>query len=77
MRKRFTGFLDTLSSRDPLKAEYYLPSVPDALIHEGTGTVKVMSTDERWYGVTYRDDLQRVKTALDGMRAAGDYTNML
>ena len=39
-----------------MKAEYYLPFAVDTLIKDGKATAKVLTTDSRWYGVTYRED---------------------
>lgn len=77
MRARFTDFLRTKAVENPLKAEYYLPSVPDALIREGKAQVRVLETGERWYGVTYHEDLAAVQAAMSRMRAAGLYPEKL
>ena len=42
--------------------------MPDALIREGKARVRVLETGERWYGVTYREDLDKVKAAMAEMR---------
>jgi len=77
MRARFVEFLQTRALENPLKAEYYLPSVPDALIREGKARVRVLETGERWYGMTYREDLTDVQAALAAKRAAGEYPEKL
>jgi len=38
------------------RAELYIPSVVDALLGSGKATVKVLRTDDTWFGVTYRPD---------------------
>ena len=43
-----------------LKAEFFLPSVVDHLIHRGEATMKVLSTDAKWMGVTYKEDKEVV-----------------
>ncbi len=77
MKARFISFLNTRAKENPLKAEYYLPSVPDALIHEGRAAVRVLDTDERWYGMTYQQDLPAVQQALKAKRATGVYPEKL
>ena len=74
---RFADFLRDRVPANPLKAEYYLPSVPDALIQEGKARVQVLETDERWYGVTYPQDLAAVQAAMAQMRAEGKYPENL
>lgn len=77
MKQRFKTFLDTRAVENPMKAEYYLPSVPDALIREGKAKVHLLETTERWYGVTYHDDLAKVQQAMAGLRAEGVYPEKL
>jgi hypothetical protein len=43
------------------KAEFFLPEVVGQLIAEGKASVKVLPTDERWFGVTYQEDKAVVK----------------
>ena len=77
MKQRFVNFLNTNAVENPLKAEFYLPSVPDALIREGKARVRVLETGERWYGVTYREDLEKVQTAMAEMRQNNVYPEKL
>ena len=77
MRERFITFLNTRAVENPLKAEYYLPSVPDALIREGKARVHLLETEERWYGVTYHEDLAAVQAAMARLRAQGVYPEKL
>ena len=71
--RRFAPWLDETLPVNPLKGEYFLPLIPNALIHEGKGSVRVLSTNEKWYGVTYHDDMPKLQAALAGMRADGVY----
>ena len=73
----FEGFLRNDVPRNPLKAEFYLPNVPKALIAAGTDRVRLLTTDERWYGMTYREDIAAVRAAIAGMRAKGIYPDRL
>ena len=77
MKARFVDFLNTRAVENPLKAEYYLPSVPDALIREGKGRVHLLETAEKWYGVTYHEDLAAVQAAMAKLRAQGVYPEKL
>ena len=74
---RFPAFLRTGLAENPLKCEYYLPAVTNALVREGKATVAVLPCDEVWHGVTYREDLQSVKDAIEGMKKAGIYPDQL
>lgn len=55
------------------KSEFFIPSVIDKLIKEKNERVKVITTDEKWYGVTYKEDGDIVKNALKIMKDEGKY----
>lgn len=75
--KGFVDFLRATVPANPMKAEYYLPYVPKAEIAAGRCRVRVLPTDERWYGMTYREDIAAVQSAIAGMKAAGVYPERL
>lgn len=56
-----------------LKDEFLIPSVVDTLIKGGIATVKMLRSGDRWYGMTYRDDLETVKTAMKDFCDKGLY----
>lgn len=74
---RFSKWLDKYLPVNPLKCEYFLPYPADLMIKEGTGSIEVLSCDEKWYGVTYREDLPGVYNAIKAMRAAGRYPEFM
>ena len=74
---RFEAFLQENLPKNPMKCEYYLPSVANAQIQEGLGTIRVLPTAECWHGVTYREDLQSVWDAVAQMKAEGLYPQKL
>lgn len=47
-----------------LKAEYLLPAVIDECIHSGKGTVRVLETKDKWFGVTYKEDKPAVVASI-------------
>ena len=59
--------------KDPLKDELYLPGVVDDAIRDGSLSVKVLETPEKWYGVTYREDAASLRAAIARMIAEGKY----
>lgn len=74
---RFAGFLSENLPKNPLKCEYFLPLIPNQLIAEGKGRVQVLPTQEKWYGVTYHDDMPHVKQSIAHMKTAGLYPDAL
>ncbi len=57
-------------------AEFLLPDVVGDMLKSGT-TLKVYPTTSQWYGITYREDLQNLKNAIDKMKSKGQYPNHL
>ncbi len=77
LEERFPKFLDENLPKNPTKCEFFLPTVANAQIHEGLGSVRVLHTDETWYGVTYREDLPSVQAAIAALRESGKYPEVL
>lgn len=76
-KEGFAPFLKENLPVNPLKCEYYLPSVADRQIKEGKGSVKVIETRDKWHGVTYPEDLEGVKEAMAAMKKEGLYPENL
>ena len=77
IEKRFVTFLSTALVQNPLKGEYFLPLPVSQLIAEGKAKVKVLTSPDRWYGVTYAADKPVVMAALKGMTQKGMYPDGL
>ena len=71
--RRFAGWLTENLPKNPLKCEYFLPTVVTELINERKAAVKVLSSTDKWYGVTYREDKPVVVEAIARMTAEGLY----
>ena len=72
LETRFPRFLQR-NSANLQKAEYFLPDIIGELIEEKKARVKVLSTDERWFGVTYQQDTTLVKQAINDLVHRGIY----
>lgn len=77
MRETFPAFLDKALADDPLKGEFYLPGVVNAMLEKGTATVALLKCPSRWYGVTYQADKAQVKAAMARMAQEGLYPTPL
>ena len=73
----FPAFLERALVENPLKAEYFLPSVVSDLIASDKATVRVLTTPDKWFGVTYKEDKPIVEAAIRQMRADGLYPEQL
>ena len=60
-----------------MKSEWYIPFVVDELIKEGKADCKVLPTDSRWFGVTYREDKPFVVSEIAKLVASGEYPSKL
>ena len=60
------GFKDFLNNlNDPMKQEYILPVFVDRIIKNENAKIKVLTSEDNWIGMTYREDLESVKKAID------------
>ena len=74
---RFPAFLDKALAENPEKGEYFLPTVVSQLIDEGKARVKVLRSEDKWYGVTYREDKPTVVAAIAEKTDSGLYPSQL
>ena len=72
---RFVHFLNTM--KDPLKSEFLLPEMIGDLLHEERAEVTVLPVHNTWYGVTYREDHEKVAAAMAELTAQGLYPEVL
>lgn len=58
---------------NPLKAEYLIPIFIGELLEQGKMSVKVLRTNDTWYGMTYHEDVAAVKDSFKKMLENGVY----
>ena len=66
-----------LANKDNPKAEFFIPLVAEKLIKEGKASFKVLPTDSKWFGVTYKEDKPIVQASIDALVSAGVYPSNL
>ena len=74
VEKDFAEFLDNM--QNPLKSEFYIPSVIDNMIHRHNYKIKVLDCTEKWYGVTYKEDRDTVVKAMNEKIGKGYYNGI-
>ena len=67
------GFENFLNTSNLEKDEYFIPSVVDSIIKKGKAKVRVLTTPDKWYGVTYKEDKDDVVKAINQMTKEGKY----
>ena len=77
LKAAFAKFIETDVNGNPLKAECYLPFVVDDLIKADKATVKVLTSSDKWFGVTYKEDKPFVVESIQSLKDAGLYPEKL
>ena len=73
LEEGFKEFFEKEVSNNPLKAEYFIGE----LLNEGKMSVKVLKTNDTWYGMTYHEDVATVKNSFKEMLDNGVYNTDL
>lgn len=73
LETRFPQFLAETMETNPLKGEFLIPQEVGRLLRQNKAHVRVLSSPDRWYGVTYREDKPTVQRALIDMTRQGLY----
>ena len=73
LKAEFPAFLKENIPVNPLKCEYFLPTVVNNLIDQERATVTVLKSLDRWFGVTYKEDKPVVVAAIRKMEEDGKY----
>ncbi len=73
LERDFVRFFQEDVPKKPLKAEFYLPFVVNDLLEENKAKVTVLSSADKWYGVTYKEDKETVVNAIHDMTEQGVY----
>ena len=77
IRSGFPAFLKKGLAENPMKCEYFLPSVVSDLLSAGKASVAVLESEDKWYGITYKEDKPAVTAAIQNMKNSGLYPERL
>ena len=66
-----------LKNADNPKSEFFIPLVADELIKKGMASFKVIPTQNKWFGVTYKEDKPIVQASIDKLVNSGEYPGSL
>lgn len=77
IEKGFPAFLEEELKENPMKCEYFLPSVVSGLLESGKAAVTVLESEDKWYGVTYKEDKPVVVAAIQALKDSGVYPQKL
>lgn len=74
IEKQFVDFYP--KNKDNLKSEFYIPKVVDQMLKDKAAQVKVIPTEAKWFGVTYKEDTPGVNAALAAFDKEGKYLDL-
>ena len=77
LKLRFPAFLNRALRENPMKGEFFIPTVVSSLIEEGKAAVQVLHSRDRWFGVTYKEDKAAVVAAIRSLKEQGLYPERL
>ena len=77
LKKEFPEFLNRILKKDPLKGEFLIPEITDRLIKRGAATCEVLTSTDKWQGVTYKEDREKVSEAMALLKAKNIYPEKL
>ncbi len=70
-------FFESGTQSNPLKSECFLPIEVDKLLQAGKATVEVLSSSDKWFGVTYKEDKPFVVESIQNLKNRGVYPEKL
>ena len=73
LEEGFKEFFEKEVVKNPLKAEYLIPTFIGELLERGKISVKVLRSNDTWYGMTYKEDVVFVKESFNKMLEDGVY----
>lgn len=73
----FTQFLKENLDKNPMKCEHVIPTAIGTLVDEKKCTVKMLSSKDTWFGVTYKEDKPHVMEKIQEMKDSGIYPEYL
>lgn len=77
LEEEFNKFLETEVSINPTKSEFFLPTVVQHMIEKQKVQVKVLNSDDKWFGVTYKEDKEVVQNEIAKLKKQGVYPTNL
>ncbi|MBQ6623833.1 MAG: nucleotidyltransferase, partial [Mogibacterium sp.] len=73
----FKEALPSIMENNPLKGEYYIQSPINKQIADGSATYEVLTSSDKWFGVTYKEDKPDVVAKFAELKANGSYPQNL
>lgn len=75
--KALNRFFTEDVAKNPMKSECLIPTEVDVLLKEDVASVKVLTSSDQWFGVTYKEDKPFVVESIKNLKDAGEYPEYL
>jgi choline kinase len=76
LENRFAAYLNENLHKNPMKCEFLLPAVVGDMLEEKVITVEILPSVDKWYGVTFAEDMPAVQAAIADKKKNGEYPNI-
>lgn len=73
----FENFLKENIDKNPMKCEHVIPTAVGQLVSEGKISVTMLSSSDKWFGVTYKEDKPEVVKRIAEKKAEGIYPDVM
>jgi hypothetical protein len=73
LKDGFKAALERIMKENPMKGEYYIQTPINKQIAEGSATYEVLTSSDKWFGVTYKEDKPEVVAKFASLKAEGFY----
>lgn len=77
LKMGFVSFFEEMKAEDAMSAEYLIPIYVDELLQKNAVSVRVLETQDKWFGMTYQEDVGTVKAAFRELIEKGVYREEL
>ena len=77
LEKGIVEFFQIKVPENPMKSEYLIPNIVGEMLQKGETTVEVLSSSDKWFGVTYKEDKPMVMDSIRALKAEGKYPEKL
>ena len=73
LKAGFVEALERIMAENPMRGEYYIQSPINKQIEEGSAEYEVLTSSDKWFGVTYKEDKPEVVKKFASLKEAGEY----
>lgn len=77
LKESLDYFFENTVAGNPMKSECYIPLEVGRLLKENKATVEILTSNDKWFGVTYKEDKPFVEASIQALKDKGVYPDKL